>query len=41
MGGGEESRGVSNMTLVVDEDEAEQLAHTSVSCTVTLALLPG
>lgn len=37
---GEESRGLSNVTLVVAEDEAEQLAHASVSWTVTLALLP-
>ena len=37
---GEESRGLSNVTLVVDKDEAEQLAHASVSWTVTLALLP-
>lgn len=37
---GEESRGLSNVTLVVGKDEAEQLAHASVSWTVTLALLP-
>lgn len=37
---GEESRGLSNVTLVVAENEAEQLAHASVSWTVTLALLP-
>jgi len=28
------------VTLVVAEEEAEQLAHASVSWTVTLALLP-
>lgn len=37
---GEESRGLSNVTLVVGKDEAEQLAHASVRWTVTLALLP-
>ncbi len=37
---GEESRGLSNVTLVVGKDEAEELAHASVNWTVTLALLP-
>jgi Flp pilus assembly protein CpaB len=37
---GEESRGLSNVTLIVGKDEAEALAHASVSWTVTLALLP-
>lgn len=37
---GEQTRGLSNVTLVVAQAEAEQLAHASVSWTVTLALLP-
>jgi Flp pilus assembly protein CpaB len=36
---GEETRGLSNVTLVVPKDDAEQLAHAAVSWTVTLALL--
>lgn len=36
---GEDSRGLGNLTLVVGEDEAEQLAHSWVRWTVTVALL--